>query len=82
MAARKITKELRQLLHSLREPLGAVAIRIELLEREPHTAAAKQEIKAIRVSIDRATAVFEEIDFVLQNGHAKPSKSGPSSLQK
>jgi signal transduction histidine kinase len=71
VAAPKISAELRRLLHQLRQPLAAFAIRIELLEGEPQTPAAQQQIKAIRASIHRAAAVFEEIDFVLQNGHTR-----------
>jgi signal transduction histidine kinase len=68
------TAEIRQLIHDLREPLGALAINLELLESEPQTTAAQSGIKAMQVNMERAIAALEEIAFVLENGH--PSTTG------
>jgi len=71
--------EFRRLLHALREPLGALAIHIGLLEKERLSAHAQDEIKAMRSSMEHAVVVFEEIDFVLENGHSRPrDRSGPA----
>ena len=67
--------EIRELLHRLREPLGALAIRLDLLEREPLSPAAQINLKAMQVEMERARETFEEVDFVLQNGHGRTRRN-------
>jgi hypothetical protein len=61
--------EIRHLLHTLREPLGAFAINIELLEGDQLTTAGQSYVKAMRGHMDRTRAALEEIAFILENGH-------------
>jgi hypothetical protein len=64
--------EIRRLLHALREPLGAFVIHLELLDREELSVAGRSELKTMRANMERATKVFEDLDFVMENGHAEP----------
>jgi signal transduction histidine kinase len=67
------TAEIRIWLHALREPLSTLSLKIELLESGGLlTTNGQAEIKSMRASMERATAVFEDLDFLLENGHARP----------
>ena len=68
-------EDVRRMIHSLREPLGALAIHIELLERSDLLTEAQSTLKSMRASMDRASAAFEEIDFVLGNGHTRETST-------
>jgi hypothetical protein len=68
--------DIRGWLHSLREPLSALSIQIELLEGEALTVKGQAGVKSMRASMDRAKAVFEDFDFLLQNGHPQAT-DGP-----
>jgi hypothetical protein len=68
--------EVRRALHELREPIGAFALNIELLgnlitDRDDLRVAAESYLKAIRAELERARVAFEEMDFLLENGHAR-----------
>jgi signal transduction histidine kinase len=65
--------ELRRLLHELREPLGAFAIYVALLEGEEITTAAQAHLKAMHGNVERMTAALNAIDFALENGASRPS---------
>jgi DNA-binding GntR family transcriptional regulator len=69
MVANMDTSEIRELLHRLREPLGTLAIRLELFEREPLSPAAQSNLEAMQNEMKRARETFDEVDFILHNGH-------------
>jgi hypothetical protein len=67
--------EIRRLLHVLREPLGAFSIELGLFDTQSMTTADQTRVKRMRVEMERATKALTEIDFVMQNGHASPSRA-------
>ena len=67
--------EIRKLIHPLRETLSAISLDHGVLEREPLSSSGQARAKSIRASIDRAIRVFEEIDFMLENGRTRTPQS-------
>jgi hypothetical protein len=70
---------IRELLHRLREPLGALAIRLGLFEHELLSPAAQSNLEAMQMEMERARKTFEEVDFILQNGHESTRSNRKSS---
>jgi hypothetical protein len=73
MAGLQTTDEIRRELHALREPLGTLSLQIELFEAESLSTKGQAGVKSMRVSIERAKAVFDDLDFLLENGHPRPA---------
>jgi hypothetical protein len=69
------TSAIRELLHRLREPLGALAIRLDLFEREPLSPGARSNLKAMRIDMKCARETFDEVDFILENSQASTGSS-------
>jgi hypothetical protein len=68
------TDETRKLLHALREPVGAFAIYVSLLDDEELSARAQHHLDAMLVSIERMTAALAAITsrFGLELGDSTP----------
>lgn len=59
-------RELRRLLHELREPLGAFAVYVELLDAEEMSTAAKANLKAMHGNLERMTEALNAIDSAME----------------
>jgi hypothetical protein len=68
------TDELRRLLHRLREPLGAFAIRLTLLDDATMDDAARAHVDAMLAEVQRMTRAVEAITarFGLEVGDSTP----------
>jgi signal transduction histidine kinase len=83
------TAELRRLLHDLREPLGAFSINVALLgklllEDKELKVAADRYLQSIRAQLQRARTALDDMDFVLDTGHAplpQPTAKQPPSMR-
>jgi hypothetical protein len=68
------TDETRKLLHALREPVGAFAIYVSLLDDEELTERARHHLDAMLVSVEHMTAALAAITsrFGLELGDSTP----------
>jgi hypothetical protein len=68
------TDETRKLLHALREPVGAFAIHVSLLDDEELSARAQHHLDAMLISVERMTAALAAITsrFGLELGDSTP----------
>ena len=68
------THELRQLLHDLRGDLGSFVIRLAILDGEEMSGAARKQLDAMLVNVDRMVASLARITsrFGLDGGKSTP----------
>ena len=69
--------ELHHLLHELREPVGAFAIRLSMLDDEEMSTAAQAHLKSMHENVQRMTVALDALNFALDNGHFPPQRPSP-----